>query len=64
MLHWNWLCSVAQQRVLNSHNKKPDNGWQTIIGRIDDRTAKCAGNFVGRRYGHDSAFTMNSQHFA
>jgi len=32
MLHWNWLCSVAQQRVLNSDNKKPDNGWQTIIG--------------------------------
>ena len=32
MLHWNWVCCVAQQRVLNSGNKKPDNGWQTIVG--------------------------------
>lgn len=32
MLHWNWICSVAQQRVINSGNKKPDNGWQTIVG--------------------------------
>ncbi len=32
MLHWNWVCSVAQQRVLHAENKKPDNGWQTIVG--------------------------------
>jgi hypothetical protein len=32
MLHWNWLCSVAQQRVLHSAQKKTDNGWQTIVG--------------------------------
>ncbi len=32
MLHWNWVCCVAQQRVMNTANKKPDNGWQTIVG--------------------------------
>lgn len=32
MLHWNWICSVVQQRVIHSANKKPDNGWQTIVG--------------------------------
>lgn len=32
MLHWNWVCSVAQQRVIRSGQKKTDTGWQTIVG--------------------------------
>lgn len=32
MLHWNWVCSVAVQRIIRADTKKADNGWQTIVG--------------------------------
>ncbi len=37
MLHWNWVCNVARQRIWPSAHKSDaakntDTGWQTIVG--------------------------------